>query len=100
MSKYGISPSTVILSLQKQFYIPLEMQHTLSHYQLLYWDSEYFKSQIQDGTISHLGTRFLVIYIDPRHEVLQQNQVKLSFRQAQLEYDFPAYVLVKKGNKV
>jgi hypothetical protein len=97
--KYGIYPSEMISSLQTQFHIPIEKQHALSYYQLLYWSKEYFFSRIQNGCIIHNDHKFNVIYLDSRSRLLlsQSGQVKLSFRAATEEFGFEPYVLVKDG---
>ena len=96
--KYEVSRNEMRELLTSSFHISLEYQHALSHYQLLYWSPEYLQEQIQEGTLSHLGTTYIVIWDDSRFSCLGGTQCKLSFRQAQPEYELPAYVLVRKGS--
>jgi len=98
---YGI-PKSMLLHLLKEFpAFPPNFQDTLESYYLLYWEPHYFLSQIKEGTLTHNGKVFQVIYkrgASPA-TIKSKEQIKLSFRAPKAEFDLPSYVLVTLSNQ-
>lgn len=100
LRKYNLTPSNVHASLVNEFKLKqLKSVDALDHYCLLYWNPEYFYTQMIDGVVIKNDIRYLVIYhkCTPT-EVRKRNQIALSFRAAKAEFNLPAYVLVSKGD--
>lgn len=86
---------TVNFTIRKYLTVPPKMvtDHLASYY-LLYWDYEYFNSQIQEGTIKHQDATYQIIYYDMPHKLKNLGQVRLSFRKTLPEYKLLNYVMV------
>jgi len=95
LRKYGVSPTVVRYVLQNQAHIAVEQQDLLVRYYLKYWEAEYFFNNLHNGTITDEGTVYQVIY---KHctptKVRCADQVALSFRAAQPEYELESYVII------
>ncbi len=78
------------------FTIPEQFTFTLKDYFCLQWSGKRFSDKQENGTIT-LGTEsYLVVYKNcTAVSCMKAEQVRLSFRQAQPEYELCAYVLVK-----
>ncbi len=93
--KYGIHRSQLQELLVKQFVFPIDYKDCLLHYYILYWEPEYFFSQLKDGNILRNGVTYLVVYTDQTPEAIKKRtQIGLSFREPQKEFGLPSYVLV------
>jgi hypothetical protein len=89
-NQFGRSRTDTIIALQEVFYLPLHHQDTLETYQLLFWNKQYFLSEVQDGFLFRNGVKYQVIYNTPRGQILVSpaSQVKLSFRKPMKQVDF------------
>ena len=93
--RYGVAKSQCRLLTQNVFNIPIDFQDLYHKYYLVYWQPEYFFSQLQDGMIQRDGTDYQVIYhLCTPATVRKCSQVRLSFRVPQQEYEIEPYVLV------
>lgn len=95
-TKYGIPRSEVLSTLQRILHIPASHQHTLQEYKLLYTSPDHFFSQVSGGMLTRHDKPYIVIYHQcNRYEcIYHSGQLMLSYREAQPEYNLPAYVLV------
>lgn len=93
---YGIHRSEVLSVLQRILHIPASHQHTLQEYKLLYTSPNYLFSQVSGGVLTRHDKPYIVIYHQcTRYECMYYSgQLMLSYREAQPEYNLPAYVLV------
>jgi hypothetical protein len=92
---FAVPRSTVDFLNQYNFKIPKQYQDCFQHYQLLYWSPEYLASQIKEGTITHAGTCYRVVWLSKPSQIKFSTQVALSFREAQDEFCISPAVLVK-----
>jgi hypothetical protein len=98
-NQFGRSRTDTIIALQEVFYLPIHYQDTLETYQLLFWNKQYFFSEVQDGFLFRNGVKYQVIYNTPRGQILVSpaSQVKLSFRKPIAGFGLGNYVLVRDG---
>jgi len=91
---YKITPSNMHSALVNRFDIS-ELIDSLEQYKLLYWAPQHFFAQLKEGMIERNGVEYLVVYHKCTPTRLHsQSQIALSFRQAKIEFNLPAYVLV------
>lgn len=98
LKKYGVSKNLLLYNIVNYFHLNEEYKKCLWNYYILYWERKYLADKIVNGTISHQGREFIVVYKDCGHADLKDTgEVKLSFRVPQEEYKLKNYVLVKLG---
>jgi hypothetical protein len=98
-NKFIPSPSYLHSVLVNEFCIKESLQEYLESYFILYWRGEYFISQMKEGSITHDGKQFIVVFDEgaSRGKILANEDciVAVSFRQAEPQFKLPAYVLVQ-----
>jgi hypothetical protein len=98
--KYGLHKSLLRHLLTEFTSFPENYRDVLDSYYLLYWTPQYLDANIKQGTITHSGKTYQVIFKCIRP--LTRNpcaQVKLSFRSPKAEFDLPSYVIVSHVKK-
>lgn len=95
--KYGITRQNLHYLMTHFHTFPHEFKDCLSKYYLLYWSAPYFISQLKDGTINHDNITYNVTYLGCTPENIKLtdgNQIKVSFRAAQIEFNIPPVVVI------
>lgn len=93
--KYGVLRSLVHYQMINHFHYAPRFRDTLKTYFILHWNADFTKDQISDGIISLASGDYTVIWykLSP-YDLHNQKNLRLSFREAQPEYNLPAYVLI------
>lgn len=96
MNKYGLTKQQILSLSINSFTISSDFQDCFCNYHLLHWSGKYTMSKISDGSIFKDGIKYLVVYKNcTPSQVRCAEQVKLSFRKPQSEFDTMGYVLIK-----
>ena len=100
IKKYGVPRSTIQYMGRKAFKIPENIRDCFSKYYLLSWNSAHLFANLicerpDSGLyIRHQDINYVVVFTKTRDRLQKQTNVWLSFRQAQPEFNIPAYVLI------
>lgn len=96
--EYGVDRSTLTFSMERCFNFPNEYKDCLGLYYMLYWQTTYFFSRMDKGTLEREGKVYKIIYhkTDPA-SLRKGNQVKLSFRCPMPAFGLQPVVLVTAG---
>jgi hypothetical protein len=96
--KYGVPRSLVLHLTSRIFHFPLDYQDTLQSYFILRNSGANILATIADysGFYRKDDVDYIPIHNTPRGKILSapQSYYYLSFREAQPEYNIPAYVLI------
>lgn len=91
-----ISKYTLHSALVNQWVIPDHLIAELKNHFLLQWQGSFVKDSNKHGIIEKDGTKYLVCFHKTTpHKVYSSDKVWLSFREANVEWNIPAYVLVQ-----
>jgi hypothetical protein len=94
--KYGVSRNLIRYNSLNEFHIEPNILACFTTYHILHWRAEYTIEQIKEGVITREGKSYIVVFnACTRFKIKQSSDAVLSFREAQPEYDLPAYVLIK-----
>jgi hypothetical protein len=93
---YGVTRNQVASMMLNLFHYPSEYRDTLQSYYILHWDAGYLDSQMTDGMIRHSDVDYLVVYQGcTPYAARRAKQLKLSLRQAKVEFNLQAYVIIR-----
>lgn len=93
--KHGIPKSEMHSALINRFELTPEQIAACEKYYILRWKGAHFKHILQNGTITHQGVTYLVVYKDCKPTDIQTSStIHVSFRKSAKEYQLQAYVLV------
>lgn len=91
-----VSKSELRYSLLNDFHISKRLIKALKTYLILHWESEFTFSIMDDGMIERDGINYIAIYHRcSYYQAKRSRNLSLSFREANKEFDLPAYVLIK-----
>lgn len=93
-AKYNVSKSEMHSLLINAFHIPVEVSTVAcKQYFTRKWN---INPNINEGILQYLNTKFLVVYHNcTPYQVHKTKELMYSFREAQDEFNLPAYVLIK-----
>lgn len=101
--KWGVSPSIVHHISLNNFSIHQYYRDCFSKYRLLYWSKSHFMQRAVAGIVESEDCEYVIVYHNcTRGRVIQCaefQQLALSFRAANPEFNLPAYVLVSIPQK-
>jgi hypothetical protein len=94
--RFGVTNTQIHSLMINHWNFPKSYIDCLSYYYKLQWSGSRFHTALKDGTISHLGKQYIVVYAGCfAAQVCKSAQVELSFRAPQDEFSLQSYVLVK-----